>query len=260
MKTSKAITIVLGMTFFLLLSFTYPNLKKRITDTEFRYEFYTTQKEVSAKQDRLYYWFKGGAIHSSEYGVSGELLDGEFEKFYLNNQLAEKGKFKNGLKDGLWKTWHKNGALATKVYCNSGQKSGTFYSYSPFGQLLEKGKYRNDKKHGNWYNYVVKDTVEYKRGEVMVKVPKKVYVPKTKEERLRDREARRLKREIRKQKKEAKKIEKEKVKNESVQKKNTSSKDKTVKKTEKDADKNFFQRLFAKKNKNKSPQSNAQSQ
>lgn len=108
LSTSKFSILLFGLLVFLLGSFTPPNLKKRITDTEFRYEFYTTKKEVSAKQDRLYYWFKGGAIHSSEYGVSGELLDGEFEKFYLNNQLAEKGEFKKGLKEGLWKTWHCN--------------------------------------------------------------------------------------------------------------------------------------------------------
>ncbi|RXR31872.1 hypothetical protein EQG68_09390 [Flavobacterium piscinae] len=108
MSTSKFSFLQFGLFIFLFGSFAIPNLKKRITDKEYRYEFYTTQKEVSAKQDRLYYWFKGGAIHSSEYGVSGELLDGEFEKFYLSNQLAEKGVFKKGLKDGLWKTWHWN--------------------------------------------------------------------------------------------------------------------------------------------------------
>jgi antitoxin component YwqK of YwqJK toxin-antitoxin module len=134
LNTSRLTQVLLLITALLLLSFTTQNLKKRITDTEFRYEFYTTQKEISAKSDRLYYWFKGGAIHTSEYGVSGELLDGEFEKFYLNNQLAEKGYFKNGLKDGLWKTWHKNGKIATKVYSNSGQKSGIFYGYSSSGK------------------------------------------------------------------------------------------------------------------------------
>lgn len=86
-----------------------PNLKKRISDTSYRYEFYVTKDEPRVKSDRIYYWFKGGTIHNSENGISGELLHDVFEKFYLNNQLAEKGEFKKGLKVGLWKTWYANG-------------------------------------------------------------------------------------------------------------------------------------------------------
>jgi antitoxin component YwqK of YwqJK toxin-antitoxin module len=105
LKTSHFFLLIMIMFTSTMLSFTQPIYKKKITDLEFRYEFFTTTKAVEAKTDRFYFWFKAGAIHSSEFGVSGELLHGAFEKFYLNNQLAEKGKFKNGLKEGLWKTW-----------------------------------------------------------------------------------------------------------------------------------------------------------
>jgi hypothetical protein len=74
----------------LLSSFKDPIQKKKITDVNFRYEFYTTQKDATPKQGIIYSWFKGGAIHTTENGASGELLHSSFEKFYLDNQLAEK--------------------------------------------------------------------------------------------------------------------------------------------------------------------------
>lgn len=82
----------------------YLNLKKRLTDKQFKYEFFTTTKKVRAKSNITYYWFKGGAIHNSQEGIAGELLDDQFDKFYLSNQLAEKGKFKKGKKVGVWRT------------------------------------------------------------------------------------------------------------------------------------------------------------
>ena len=113
-----------------LVSFKDPIQKKKITDMNFRYEFYTTQNKITPKQDITYYWFKAGAIHNSENGISGELLHEGFEKFYLDNQLAEKGAYSYGQKEGSWKTWHKNGILDTKQYWQDGRKNGKFFSYA----------------------------------------------------------------------------------------------------------------------------------
>ncbi len=254
--TSKFSFLLFGLFIFLLGSFAIPNLKKRITDTEYRYEFYTTQKEVSSKQDRLYYWFKGGAIHSSEYGVSGELLDGEFEKFYLSNQLAEKGVFKKGLKDGLWKTWHKNGMISTEIYFSSGQKNGTFYGYDENGKLTEKGKFKKNKKHGKWINFTQKDTVEYRKGEVFVKVPEKPYMPQTREQWKKEREeritARKAKRDAKKKAKEQKEKEKEKEKKNII--------DEKSKKPNQKKDKPITSKGEAKAEKKKSNSTNDKSQ
>jgi len=90
------IIIPLFLSAFIFVAFSFKSsydLKKRITDKSFRYEFYTTHEKVNVKTNRFYYWFKGGAIHSSEFDYSGELLEGSYEKFYLSNQLAEKGSF-----------------------------------------------------------------------------------------------------------------------------------------------------------------------
>jgi len=124
---------------FTLFSFSDTSLKKRISDAQYRYEFYTTNKVVSAQQGRSYYWFKGGAIHNSEYGMAGELLHDSFLKFYHTNQLAEAGTYKNGLKEGYWKNWFDNGTLQSQTYWNKGQKDGKHMAYDKTGFLTEAG-------------------------------------------------------------------------------------------------------------------------
>jgi antitoxin component YwqK of YwqJK toxin-antitoxin module len=178
---TKFTSLFLGLVLtFLLVSFSDPYLKKRITDKQFKYEFYTTHKKVNPKSDVIYYWFKGGAIHTSEEGIAGELLDDQFDKFYLNNQLAEKGTFKKGKKVGVWRTWHPNGVLATEEEWAGGQKNGNYISYSDDGVLLIKGLFRSDKKEGKWINYFSNDTIVY-RNDLVVK-PKENKKNKSKEE------------------------------------------------------------------------------
>jgi hypothetical protein len=157
---------------FLLLSFSDPYTIKRISDNDFRYEFYTTKKQVKAQNGRQYYWFKGGAIHHAQSGIAGELLHDKFVKMYHSNQLAEQGEFYNGLKTGLWKTWYPDGTLESEQYWSKGQRDGKWRSYDAAGKLVEKGVYRKDRKKRQWVYYQKKDTIAYKNGEVYVKKPK----------------------------------------------------------------------------------------
>lgn len=68
------------------------------------------------KADKFYYWYSNNAIHHSEGGFSGRLLDGQYLEFYPDNNLKVQGSFKKGLKCGSWKNWDDNGVLleATK--------------------------------------------------------------------------------------------------------------------------------------------------
>lgn len=168
MKT-KALSIILFIFSLIFLSFSDPYSIKRISDKEFRYEFYTTNKKIKTNKDKIYFWFKGGNIHNSQSGFGGELLEDKFTKMYLNNQLAEQGFFKKGLKNGLWKTWYKNGTIETTQNWSRGLKSGDFYHFAENGAILEKGKYKNDKKHGFWIDFIKKDTINYKNGNIFVK-------------------------------------------------------------------------------------------
>jgi hypothetical protein len=157
---------------FLLVSFSDPYTIKRISDLNFRYEFYTTEKKVNPKTNKIYYWFKGGLIHNTQAGITGELLHDKYIKMYPNNQLAEQGEFKNGLKIGLWKTWHPNGSIQTTQHWSNGLKSGNYYRYDENGLITEKGSYSNDIMTGKWIDYKKKDTLIYKRGVVFVKKSK----------------------------------------------------------------------------------------
>ena len=227
---------------FFLVSFAGTSLKKRISDENFRYEFYTTDKVVSPKEDRQYYWFKGGKIHNSEYGLAGELLHDDYLKFYHSNQLAESGAFKNGLKIGEWKTWFENGKLHSKTYWNKGQRDGESLVYDTTGNLVEEGNYKNDKKHGTWINYVEGDTLKYRKGELKVKKVKDT---------LKENKPGLFKRIFSKKEKDSlavKQPKPEKVK-ESKQKKKTTKPGQDNK--DKGNKESFFKRLFGKKDKNK---------
>lgn len=162
-------------------SFSDPYTIKRISDVNFRYEFYTTDKKITPKSDKTYFWFKGGLIHSAQAGIAGSLLNEKYTKMYHSNQLAEQGEFKNGLKVKLWKTWHPNGTVATTQYWNNGRKTGLFYHYDQNGKLLEKGNYKSDQKHGQWIDFTKGDTLQFNRGAVVPKTPK---VSKEETERL----------------------------------------------------------------------------
>lgn len=243
--------ILIVTTALILCSFGGP-LKKIITDTSYRYEFYTTQEKPKPLDNRMYSWFKGGAIHSSESGIAGELLDGAFVKYYLDNQLAETGRFYRGLRIGTWKSWHPNGKLSTEQSWSNGRMSGKFYSYSSNGTLMEKGSYSAGKKDGTWINAISKDTVDYKKGEVYKKKPSRsMFRKRTPEEKRLDsigkaeeKKARELKREKRKAEKNT--GEKPKKGEKKQRKPVNKSADSEARKKKG----NFFSRLFSKKEKN----------
>lgn len=178
MKTKILLFLLLISVTFLLMSFSDPYTIKRISDANFRYEFYTTEKKIKTNSNKIYYWFKGGLIHNSQSGMTGELLQDKFVKMYHSNQLAEQGTFQKGLKIGLWKTWFTNGNLQTTQKWRNGVQYGKFFRYDESGFVIENGNFKNGKKHGTWIDYIKKDTVTYKKGAVFIK---KVKISKVEE-------------------------------------------------------------------------------
>lgn len=164
MKTKIHLILVYFLITFVLASFSDPYTIKRISDLNFRYEFYITEKNIIPKSYKVYYWFKGGAIHSAKGGSGGNLLNDVFLKTYHSNQIAEKGNYKNGLKVGLWITWHPNGEIETTQKWINGLRTGMYNKYDNNGLVAESGCFKNDKKQGIWYNYVKKDSANYKNG------------------------------------------------------------------------------------------------
>lgn len=230
----------------IFFSFTDPYLIKRVSDANFRYEFYVTDKKVKPKSEKTYYWFKGGAIHNAQGGTAGELLDDAFTKMYHSNQLAEQGQFEKGLKIGLWKTWYPNGTLETTQYWSSGLKTGNFYRYDDKGVLIEKGYYKSHIKHGEWIDHIKKDTTVYKNGKVFVAPPKL-----TKEEKAKVKEdekvAKAAKKAQEKLDKEKKALEKEnKKKQKELDKQQKANQPQRVNQPQEQKE-SFFKRLFKKK-------------
>lgn len=230
---TKALSAFYLITALLLVSFSDPYSIKRISDINFRYEFYTTDKKINPKNHKTYYWFKGGLIHNAQGGLAGELLDGKFIKMYHSNQLAEQGSFKKGLKTGLWKTWYPNGKMETAQKWSNGIRSGKFYHYDPNGGIMETGSFKSDKKHGTWIDYVKKDTLIYKKGEFLMIEPKL-----SKKEKAESKEAE-------KKYKAERKAEKEQAK---TQKKTSGNEENTS--TDNSDKRGFFGRLFGKKQPN----------
>lgn len=248
-----------ALVMFSFYSFQEPKLKKRITDKEFKYEFYVTDKEPSIKEERIYYWFKGGSIHNAENGIAGELLDDSYSKFYLNNQLAESGSFESGLKVGLWKTWYPNGVLESSQYWADGRRRGMYYHYDTSAELLEKGRYAKNKKQGVWINYSLKDTVTYAKGERIVKSEKELAKEaKRKADKAKRKQKREAKQNIKKAERAAKKIAKQNkdaedkaaaVKNGTKKEEVSKTQKSTLQPEVKTTKDNFFKRLFSKKKK-----------
>ncbi|WP_029273363.1 toxin-antitoxin system YwqK family antitoxin [Flavobacterium sp. KJJ] len=169
MKTFIIPRYILAFFALALVSFGDPYAIKRISDKEFRYEFYTTDKKITPKTTKTYYWFKGGLIHEAQGGIAGDLLDDKFTKMFHSNQLAEQGQFKNGLRVGKWKTWHPNGVIATTLSYSNGLRSGKYFRYNESGQLIENGKFSSDLKTGKWTNNETNEILTYKRGVIVKK-------------------------------------------------------------------------------------------
>jgi hypothetical protein len=172
LKTKLSLSLLYFFIALILVSFSDPYSIKRISDSDFRYEFYVTDKTVTPKPNKVYYWFKGGAIHSAQGDFGGDLLNEAFLKTYHSNQIAEKGNFKNGLKMGLWKTWYPNGSIESTQKWSKGLRTGMYYKYDKNGFLAQSGCYKNDKKQGKWYDFVKKDTTNYNNGILKIKKQK----------------------------------------------------------------------------------------
>jgi MORN repeat protein len=68
----------------------------------------------------LYYWYYADAIHTSQGGYSGKLLNGSYMEYYPDKNLKEQGYFKKGLKDGDWKSWDDSGKIISETNWKNG--------------------------------------------------------------------------------------------------------------------------------------------
>lgn len=127
-------------------------------------------KEEDTYTDRMYYWYSSNAIHTTQGGYSGKLLNGSYTEYYANKNLKEQGKFKNGLKTGTWKSWNDNGLLSEFTTWAKGIKQGEFAKYDEHGHIRQNGHYKENLLNGKVQLYPGTDsiqTLQYQAGQVV---------------------------------------------------------------------------------------------
>lgn len=130
------------------------------------------ESDPAVETDKLYYWSSGNAIHTTQGGFSGKLLNGSYAEYYLNKNLKVRGQFKGGLKDGVWKNWNENGILTELYHWDKGERSGKFELFGNDGKMRQTGYYNNDLLHGEFTTYAVDgkaETVNYRNGKTTEK-------------------------------------------------------------------------------------------
>jgi antitoxin component YwqK of YwqJK toxin-antitoxin module len=117
--------------------------------TKLKYIFDVKKKKIANKaMNKTYYWYKGGKIMRNQGAFDGKVLHGNFSAFYPNKTLAEKGQFKDGLKNGLWQEWRTDGTLQTYSYWKKSNQTGKYAFFNESGLEIERGRNINGQKHG----------------------------------------------------------------------------------------------------------------
>jgi antitoxin component YwqK of YwqJK toxin-antitoxin module len=135
-----------------------------------------TDKKITTKSDKTYYWFKSKAVHITEGNYSGRLLHGEYISYFKSNQLKTKGSFVYGLKSGEWVDWDENGKKVSTTYWKSGlQKEETKKETENPEPEVEKEKTEEEKpevvKQAN-IKKVKKDRVKKEKKEEKIETDK----------------------------------------------------------------------------------------
>jgi antitoxin component YwqK of YwqJK toxin-antitoxin module len=122
----------------------YANLKSLRQDGEFirfQVEEFNPKKDNKYDKSLTYHWYKSQSVMSTQGGSSGLLLDGIYEHFYANKQLATKGFFKQGLKHGTWTYWNKQGRLIKDEFWRKGKPKKSTLVYNESGDVKKEKNY-----------------------------------------------------------------------------------------------------------------------
>jgi len=85
-------------------------------------EIEPVSSDPAIKPNLLYYWYSANAVHTTQGGFSGKLLNGQYTEYYPDRNLKEQGEFKKGLKDGVWKSWNIDGTIAVTTTWKHGSE------------------------------------------------------------------------------------------------------------------------------------------
>ena len=96
-------------------------------------------------------YYENGQVASKSIYVAGE-QDGPYEYYYENGQLQGKGTYAAGEQDDLYESYayYENGQLTRKSTFVTGELDGPYESYYENGQLTRKGTYNMGFPCGEW--------------------------------------------------------------------------------------------------------------
>lgn len=161
------------------------NIIVNYSDYTVKTQMLKNSKQVPVNNELCYLWYNSNKITETRGGYDGRLLHGYYKSFYAaNNQLKEYGQVKYGLKNGEWKYWYADGKLKEIITWKKGRKNGKYILFNDYGEKMAKGNFKRDVLHGHFYTYnnygKVLETKKYKKGNEVLKAPKKVNEKKVK--------------------------------------------------------------------------------
>lgn len=97
-----------------------------------------------------YYMDPEGQLKSKGKYKDGKKID-EWEYYFENNQLQQKGKYvKDEKPSGLWKWYYENGQLLREETFRKGLEDGMMYEYTEDGKIITEGEFIDGLKEGEW--------------------------------------------------------------------------------------------------------------
>lgn len=146
-------------------------LKRTLNQNGLQYEFSVLDEDKHGvllySKEKFYFWYKAQGVKSTQGESSGILLHGEFESFYENDQLHQKGTFKRGLKCGEWMHWREDGSLVySETWAKGELKAKKWYNQE--GIL-----YKSERSWGRDWEKEKADTVIVKR--TLFKKERRIY-------------------------------------------------------------------------------------
>ena len=108
----------------------------------------TTYLNGQVQGIRSLYYEGNKKIQTAETYNHG-VMDGLFEEYHLNGQVAFTGLYVKDAMDGVWKKYNESGQIIEEVSFKDSEENGPFKEYHANGQLAAEGRYLNgDNEHG----------------------------------------------------------------------------------------------------------------
>ena len=83
----------------------------------------------------IQYFVEDSSKVAKIYEVKDGVLDGTWQEYHFNQQLADCGNYEEGKKVGIWKSWHESGKLKSESSYEKGEFTGKSRSWFLNGNL-----------------------------------------------------------------------------------------------------------------------------